>query len=87
MTEKREIKSHKGGRTGRLEVRLEPDVAQYLKERGAADWITRKVREEQEGKDAVIERLLKENRRLKSDIKLAFNGYVNLENERTSSNE
>lgn len=45
---KRPIKSHKGGRTANLLVRLEPEIKAWLDEReeSAADWITQKVREE-----------------------------------------
>jgi hypothetical protein len=50
-------RKQKGGRTANLLVRLEPDVKAWLMEQGsAADWITRKVREEQDAKDVVIER-------------------------------
>ncbi len=45
---KRPIKSHKGGRTERLDVRLEPEIKTWLQSKGAADWITAKVREEQQ---------------------------------------
>lgn len=44
-------RKQKGGRTANLLVRLEPDVKAWIMEQGsAADWITAKVKEEQQKK-------------------------------------
>lgn len=46
------IRPHKGGRTERLEIRIEPDIKKLLLEQiqqtgeSYSDWITRKVRED-----------------------------------------